>query len=110
MNAITLRNIPREIQEAIQHRSRDEGLSFNKTVLRMLEEALGLRRGTSRALHHDLDHLAGTWSQEEADEFDAALAEQRRIDPLCDLYSRPDLRYRPTISGSQPARCSTGPT
>ena len=80
MNAITLRNIPREIQEAIQRRARDEGLSFNKTVLRMLEEALGLRRG-SRALHHDLDHLAGTWSQEEAAEFDAALAEQRRIDP-----------------------------
>ncbi len=80
MNAITLRNIPREIQEAIQSRARDEGLSFNKTVLRMLEEALGLRRG-SEVLHHDLDHLAGTWSQEEAAEFDAALAEQRRIDP-----------------------------
>lgn len=32
-------------------------------------------------LHHDLDHLAGTWSDEEAAEFDAALAEQRKIDP-----------------------------
>ena len=81
MNAITLRNIPREIQEAIRRRATDEGLSFNKTVLRMLEEALGLRRGRVDALHHDLDHLAGTWSREQADEFDAALAEQRRIDP-----------------------------
>ena len=81
MNAITLRNIPREIQEAIERRARDEGLSFNKTVLRMLEVGLGLGRGRSRTLHHDLDHLAGTWSQGEADEFDAALAEQRRIDP-----------------------------
>lgn len=81
MNAITLRNIPREIQEAIQRRAREEGLSFNKTVLRMLEEALGLRRGKSGGLHHDLDHLAGTWSQAEAAEFDATLAEQRRIDP-----------------------------
>lgn len=80
MNAITLRNIPLEIQEAIQRRASDEGLSFNKTVQRMLEEALGLRR-SSRALHHDLDHLAGTWSPEEADDFDAALAEQRSIDP-----------------------------
>jgi hypothetical protein len=32
-------------------------------------------------LHHDLDHLAGTWSDEEAAEFDAALAEQRKIEP-----------------------------
>ncbi len=81
MNAITLRNIPREIQEAIERRARDERLSFNKAVLRMLEEALGLGRGRGDGLHHDLDHLAGTWSQEEADEFDAALAEERRIDP-----------------------------
>lgn len=81
MNAITLRNIPREIQEAIERRARNEGLSFNRTVLRMLEEALGLRRGSSGGLHHDLDHLAGTWSRAEAAEFDAALAEQRRIDP-----------------------------
>ena len=80
MNAITLRNIPLEVQEAIQRRTRDEGLSFNKTVLHMLEEALGLQQGSSKVRHHDLDHLAGTWSQEEADEFDAALAEQRRID------------------------------
>lgn len=32
-------------------------------------------------LHGDLDHLAGTWTDEEAAEFDAALAEQRKIDP-----------------------------
>ena len=81
MNAITLRNIPLEIQEAIERRAHDEGLSFNKTVLRMLEEALGLGSGRGDRLHHDLDHLAGTWSQEEADEFDAAVAEERRIDP-----------------------------
>jgi hypothetical protein len=34
-----------------------------------------------RELHYDLDHLAGTWSEEEAEAFDAALAEQRRVDP-----------------------------
>jgi hypothetical protein len=36
---------------------------------------------TDRKLHHDLDHLAGTWSDEEAAAFDAALLEQRRVDP-----------------------------
>ena len=31
--------------------------------------------------HHDLDALAGGWSAEEAEEFERALAEQRRIEP-----------------------------
>ncbi|MFY9820926.1 MAG: hypothetical protein WAM82_06055 [Thermoanaerobaculia bacterium] len=34
--------------------------------------------------HHDLDHLAGTWSEEEASTFEAALLEQRRR-PLKEL-------------------------
>jgi hypothetical protein len=45
----------------------------------MLEEAAG-QRSTSE-FHHDLDHLAGTWTDEEAAAFDAVLVEQRQIDP-----------------------------
>lgn len=32
-----------------------------------------------RGLHHDLDHLAGTWSKKEAAEFDKTLKVQRKI-------------------------------
>jgi hypothetical protein len=77
MTAITLRNIPPKIQEAIEKRAGMTGLSLNRTVIRILEEAFG----QSRELHHDLDHLAGTWSDEEGTAFEAALSEQRRIDP-----------------------------
>ena len=80
MTAITLRNIPPKLQEAIRRRAGIYGLSLNKTVLRMLEEAAG-QRAVGRELHHDLDHLAGTWSDEEAAAFEGALAEQRRVDP-----------------------------
>ena len=80
MAAMTLRHIPPKLQEAIQKRANRDGLSLNKTVLRMLEEAAG-QRNTGRELRHDLDHLAGTWSEEEAAAFDAALAEQRIVDP-----------------------------
>jgi hypothetical protein len=81
MTAITLRNIPPKLQEAIRRRAGADGLSLNKTVLRMLEEAAGQRATARPELHYDLDHLAGTWSEEEAEAFDEALAEQRRIDP-----------------------------
>jgi hypothetical protein len=80
MAAITLRNIPPKLQEVIQKRAGADGLSLNKTVLRMLEEATG-QRPAGRKLHHDLDHLAGTWSEEEAAAFEAALIEQRGLDP-----------------------------
>lgn len=81
MTAITLRNIPPELQEVIQRRADTDGLSLNKTVIRMLEEAAGQRPATVRELHDDLDHLAGTWSDEEAAAFESALVEQRRVDP-----------------------------
>lgn len=77
MTAITLRNIPPEIREVIRKRAGMTGLSLNRTVIRMLEEAAG----QSHELHHDLDHLAGTWSEEEGAAFEAALTEQRRVDP-----------------------------
>ncbi|HKH44211.1 MAG TPA: hypothetical protein VKM72_06065 [Thermoanaerobaculia bacterium] len=47
----------------------------------MLEEAAGQRPTASRELHDDLDHLSGTWSNEEAEAFEAALVEQRKIEP-----------------------------
>ena len=81
MIAITLRNIPPKLQEAIRQRAGMDGLSLNKTVLRMLEEASGQRTTSGRKLHLDLDHLAGTWSAEESAAFEAALVEQRRVDP-----------------------------
>ena len=84
MNAITVRNLPPGVAKAVKEKARKEGLSLNKAIVRLLEEATG-EGSTKRAkpaLHHDLDHLFGVWSQEEADEFDASLKEQRSfIDP-----------------------------
>jgi uncharacterized protein (DUF433 family) len=45
-----------------------------------LEEAAG-QRTSKPILHHDLDFLAGTWSDAEATAFEASLAEQRRVEP-----------------------------
>jgi hypothetical protein len=48
---------------------------------RIPEEGLPISQKAAGQYHDDLDHLAGTWSDEEAAEFDAALAEQRKIEP-----------------------------
>ena len=81
MNAITVRNLPPAVAKAVKEKARKEKLSLNKAIVRLLEEATGTDTGKRKAVHHDLDHLAGTWSETEYQEFMAALGEQRQIDP-----------------------------
>jgi hypothetical protein len=85
MKAVTLRNIPPELVRLIERRSRQTGKSLNRTIIEALEESLLNRsKRKERRLNHDLDWMVGSWTKEEADEFDRALAEQRTIDPeLC---------------------------
>ena len=77
---ITLRNLPPALEQKLRKRAKQRGVSMNKAVIGVLEEAFGLAK-KPRTVYHDLDHLAGTWTKEEADEFDAALRKIRVIDP-----------------------------
>jgi plasmid stability protein len=70
MKAITLRNIPPAVEKAIRARARQKKISLNQAVIELLQEPVG-----------DLDRFIGSWTSEEAREFDEALAEIRRIDP-----------------------------
>jgi hypothetical protein len=78
--AITLRGLPEPIDTQIRKIAKEEGVSLNKAVIRFLEKAVGRPKKRS-LLHHDLDRFAGSWTAEEASRFEAALLEQRRIDP-----------------------------
>lgn len=81
MKAITLRNMSKEVARAIERRAAEAGVSLNRAVLDLLEEAItGRAAAKRRAEYHDLDELAGRWSAAEARAFDAALAEQRSVD------------------------------
>jgi len=82
MKAVTLRNFPAELARRIQQRARDKGLSLNRTIIEILEEALGIfRPRRPERVYHDLDPLIGSWSPSEAREFEEALSRQRAIDP-----------------------------
>ena len=79
MKAITLRNVPPDVARRIERLARAEGISLNKAAIRLLREpAVG--KGRQGPPYDDLDALSGTWSAKEADAFDAALREQRKID------------------------------
>jgi hypothetical protein len=81
MKAITLRNIPPELDKTIRQRARGKRTSVNRAVLSLLEEYLTEGKTKRAELHHDLDDLCGSWTEDDAAAFDKALAKQRAIDP-----------------------------
>jgi len=73
----TLRGIPRELDEALRRKAKQDGVSLNQAVLSALARGLGLVE--ERPLYHDLDDLAGTWVEDPA--FDEALRAMDSVDP-----------------------------
>jgi plasmid stability protein len=74
MGTMTLRGIDERIAGALKERARKEDSSVNTVMLRILKESLGLEKRKRSVLYDDLDHLAGTWSDQEAAEFERATA------------------------------------
>jgi len=82
-STITLRNVPKEVGRRLVRRAREKNLSLNKAVLEALSEALLPPKKPEMPPgppFHDLDFIIGTWTKEEADEFDRRVAEARQID------------------------------
>ena len=75
MRQITIRNIPDEVKKMVQKEAAQKGVSLNKAIISLLERAARTKapERKKRVLYHDLDHLAGLWSREEAAEFDSAM-------------------------------------
>ena len=63
----------------IRRRAKREGRSINQTVKPVQREAAVLDDKSERK--RNVAHLAGTWSKEEADEFDRAAAVFEQVEP-----------------------------
>lgn len=74
---LTIRKLPRRLNAALRQKAARDGMSMNSVAIEAMERGLGLADKPLR--YHDLDFLAGTLAKDAA--FEAALAEQRRIDP-----------------------------
>lgn len=82
MKQLTIRGVDSNLHHRLKEEAKRHGWSINRYVLAILREASGLDEGNLRATtqYDDLDHLAGTWTQPEFDEFKEELAAQRNID------------------------------
>lgn len=72
----TLRNVPPILDKALRRRAKEEGKGLNDTAVEALRRGLGADAEAVR--YRKLRDLAGIWLDDP--EFDAAIADQHRID------------------------------
>ncbi|GAC1467451.1 MAG: hypothetical protein PVSMB11_03030 [Desulfuromonadaceae bacterium] len=60
------------LAQTLKELTRNQGVSFNTLALRLIREATGVDKRKRNLVHHDLDSLAGTWSEEDEATFQAA--------------------------------------
>lgn len=80
MATMTLRGIDERIVAALKEKARKEGTSVNAIMLRVLKELLVIEKKKRSVIYDDLDHLAGTWSKKDAEEFERATAVFEKVD------------------------------
>lgn len=81
MKQLTLRGFDEEVAREIERVAREEGLSLNRSVQRILRRGVVLMaHEDDRVVGNSLDHLIGTWSAKEADELEQAVADFGVID------------------------------
>ena len=77
MKALTIRNLPPSVAEALEREKRRRGESLNQTVIELLSQGLGV--GATRS--NGLSELSGNWSEEEFRRFETAVAPFGEVDP-----------------------------
>ena len=81
MGNLSIRGLDAKALAALKRRAVEEDSSVNAVVLRLVEQALGLRPSKpERASHDDLDALAGCWQKQDGADFDAATSGFSKID------------------------------
>lgn len=80
MPAMTVRGIDEKLAQALKNKAHQEGVSVNAMTLRLIRESLGLDKTGRVSGYDDLDHLAGTWTQKDAEDFRHATAVFEQVD------------------------------
>jgi len=80
MEQLTIHNLPPELATALEEESQRLRKPLEKTVIELLRQALKVRGTSDRRKSNGLARLAGTWTEEEYEEFQAAIASTEQLD------------------------------
>lgn len=79
MKALSIRNVDAQLAKALARETKRRNTSINQTVLDVLRRGLGIDGSSPRT--NGLEKLAGKWTAQEFQEFEANVAMFDRIDP-----------------------------
>ena len=77
MPDLLIRDVDPVVVDNIKLAARQRGVSVNRLVAETLTECFA---GDALPHYHDLDALAGTWSERDLREFEAAIEPLRKVD------------------------------
>lgn len=81
MKSITIHDLREPLNSLIRKKSKNEGLSLNKTIKKLLEESLGINPPKEFDHKNDFVEFLGVWSDRDVEEFSRATADFEKIDP-----------------------------
>jgi hypothetical protein len=81
MGSITIHKLDGELERRLKDRARQEGISVNQVVKKLLRASLGLEKALPRDNRDQFLDLFGTWQAGEAEAFLERTADLEAIDP-----------------------------
>ena len=80
MKSITIHGVDDQLAKLIKDRARADGLSINKTVKLLLEQALGIKLKAAETNKEQFKEFCGIWTKDDLEEFEAATEDMNKID------------------------------
>jgi len=81
VTVMTIHALDPEVERRVRQKAEDEHKSLNQTLKELLAESVGVSRKRADVNRARFERFCGVWSEQEADEFDAAVADLQRVDP-----------------------------
>lgn len=78
--SFNLRNLTPDMMASLKRKAAQKKVSVNTLLLQIISQDLGISKPTKKTIYHDLDHLAGTWNDEDKKEFEENTVFFEKID------------------------------
>jgi hypothetical protein len=81
MKSITIHGLEDPLDALIRAKARQQNLSLNKTIKKLLQESLGLSDNAEKRRKDAFADLCGVWSDEDREEFAAKTRDMNTVNP-----------------------------
>lgn len=81
MKSITIHNLDERLSKLIEKKARESGTSLNKTIKKLLSQALGLTPKVDSSKSDEFLDLSGVWNENDFQDFNNNVEDLGKVDP-----------------------------